>query len=104
MCLDYRQSPSFNENLLWLLKLIVESDPNIVPKIASSYYECLSSLTLHTTLAKEHRSLLLSLIIAPLAGHLDLENGGKCFSLFSCASREIVFFVILSVNYSNSFR
>jgi hypothetical protein len=86
MCFDYRQSPSVNENLLLLLKLIVESDPNIIPKIAWNYYECLSSLIIHTTLAKEHRSLLVSMIIAPLVGHLDLENGGKCVSLFSCAS------------------
>jgi hypothetical protein len=86
MRLDYRQSPSLNENLLLLLKLIVESDPNIAPKIASSYYECLSSLIIHSTVATEHRSLLLSMIIAPLGGRLDLETGGKCSSLFSCAS------------------
>ncbi len=88
MGLDYRRSPSGNENLLLLLKLIVESDPKIGPKVASNYYECLGSLVVRTTLAKENRSLLLSVIIAPLVGQLGLEHGCKCiFFLVLCFKR-----------------
>lgn len=71
-----------NKNLLWLLKLIVESDPQIVPKIASNYYECLSSLVIRTNLAKEHRSLLQGVIAGPLLVHSDLESGCKCITFF----------------------
>lgn len=82
ICLDYRQSPSVNEKLLWLLKLILESDPKIVPRIATSYYEFLRSLLVRTNLAKEHRILLLAVINAPLVVHGELEHGCKCIPSF----------------------
>jgi hypothetical protein len=61
--------------------MIIESDANIIAKIAWSYYESVSFLMLHTNLARERKTLLLSVIAVPLAEHRDLKNGCKCNKL-----------------------
>jgi hypothetical protein len=54
--------------------MVIESDPQVIQKIASRYYGVLIYLMNRTSSAWEHKTLLLAAIKAPLTEHSYLSN------------------------------
>jgi ubiquitin-protein ligase E3 C len=69
--------PECQETLLQLLIAIIDSRPEVFPRLSRQYYSYLSTLFVKNKSRKLNKDLILTAIRVPLMEHIELDQNGK---------------------------